>query len=556
MKLYSLICSFYVSDFKFDNAKTYLDSALFYENQVENKNILGVLHYSAGQLYNMTAETKLAHQHYYKALEYFDKNQTKTSLSVEILYALASFYVVQNDILNLKQIIQKMEKYSSGVEDLYGEILTCSVKSQYYEMLYNKTNINNYLDSMKYSDLQAINKYHHFADKSTGESYQIAYIYMNMAKNYLRDSIQSDSVLFYVNHALKFANPNDLNLQARCRAVLGYYFKNKNDLNRAKKEFELQLGLLRESPSYEFFEMISTCNALAEIYEKLGNLQKAVEYLKLKSEYGEKLHDQNMNETIQKLQVQFDVAKKEQAIQQLSEEAQYQRKIKHMYIGIFILIVIILLFVIHRYRMKRRKDADMLYIRQMEKEEAQMQAQLREEQANNAELKKYEALMDLQLKDLEIEGKETELESLKQEKEKLDNQLIIYNDIINKFKTIELNKNNDTLISPIKNDLKKTLEQITLTNGISRTYIDKINRINDFFLTKLEEQSQEKLSFLSVKYCIAFAIDLETEDIAACFDIEPKSVRQIRYRLKQKFRLGRDTELDLFFKTLINLSST
>ncbi len=547
-KLYSLISVFYSLDFRFDTAKLYLDSAFVYENQIENKNILGVLHYTAGQLYANVADPEKSHWHYYQALTYFEQNGTKAPLLIEIMYSLASYYVVQRDLTGLKNLIFKMETLTAEIGTAYSFILTNSVKAQYYEMLYERdTSHTNYIDSMKICNMEAIHTYLSAEQKITGEDHQVAYNYMYMAKIYLYEKL--DSVKYYVDNALALKNPNDKNLQARCHGILGMYFLKKNALDEAEMEFNRQLEILLDNSYPELYEIMCCFGALSDICEKKGNLSKSLEYKKIESEYESKLHDKNLNEIMQRMQTEFDVAKKEQAIQQLTEETQYQNKIKKLYLGLSILIVIILLFIILRYRQKRKEDADRIYIQQMEKEEAQMLAQLREEQANNAELKKYEALMELQIKDLEIEGKEVELESLKLEKEKLDQQLVAYSDMINKFKTIDAKKDDDTLVKPFKNDLKKTIDRMVCIKGASKIYIDKINQINDDFLLQLEEKAGEKLSFLSVKHCIAFAIDMTIEDFATCFDVEPKSGHQIRYRLKQKLKLEKNEELDLFLKS-------
>ncbi|WP_370525487.1 hypothetical protein [Dysgonomonas sp. 521] len=90
------------------------------------------------------------------------------------------------------------------------------------------------------------------------------------------------------------------------------------------------------------------------------------------------------------------------------------------------LLVSIIIIGIRVYVMKKKAVLRDMEIVQMEKDEIEMQMNLKKEQAKRIELEKYEALLEVHFKDMEIEGKESELEELKHNKQMLDKQIESY----------------------------------------------------------------------------------------------------------------------------------
>ena len=69
------------------------------------------------------------------------------------------------------------------------------------------------------------------------------------------------------------------------------------------------------------------------------------------------------------------------------------------------------------------------------------------------------------------------------------------------------------------------------------------------FFYKLQQQSNHALSPLDLKYCVYFLNGLETKEIASKLNVEPKSVRMTRYRIKQKLQLSEQEDLLDFIKS-------
>ncbi|RAV59160.1 hypothetical protein DIU36_07735 [Mucilaginibacter rubeus] len=58
------------------------------------------------------------------------------------------------------------------------------------------------------------------------------------------------------------------------------------------------------------------------------------------------------------------------------------------------------------------------------------------------------------------------------------------------------------------------------------------------FFNALQQQAENSLTRLDLKYCSYILMGLDTKEIANRLGVEPKSIRMARYRLKQKLKLG------------------
>ena len=83
-----------------------------------------------------------------------------------------------------------------------------------------------------------------------------------------------------------------------------------------------------------------------------------------------------------------------------------------------------------------------------------------------------------------------------------------------------------------------------LKDWISESCMEKtkksayIQQIYDLDIDMLEigyHTANEKISNMDMKYIICFAIDMEVKDMSLLFNVEPASIRSVRYRIKKKF---------------------
>jgi hypothetical protein len=185
-----------------------------------------------------------------------------------------------------------------------------------------------------------------------------------------------------------------------------------------------------------------------------------------------------------------------------------------------------------------------------EKREAEINLKINEERAIKSLLEKYEVLTDNQIKEIEIEGKNKEMEILLQEKEALNNEIEAFTKRINHLDKLTENKKlagttgnteSQLIIEDLIALLNKKLPQ-------KPEYIKLLRSLDSEYVTLLKSSFAGNLSKSYIKYCLCFVICMEISEVAECFEIEPSSVHVLRYRLKKRFGLANSESLDEFLK--------
>ncbi|ETZ22136.1 LuxR C-terminal-related transcriptional regulator [Pedobacter sp. V48] len=72
---------------------------------------------------------------------------------------------------------------------------------------------------------------------------------------------------------------------------------------------------------------------------------------------------------------------------------------------------------------------------------------------------------------------------------------------------------------------------------------------NPIFFDRLQKKANQALTRLDLKYCAYILMGLSNKEVAIRLGIEPKSIRMARYRIKQKFGLDKEDNLDNFIRS-------
>jgi hypothetical protein len=240
---------------------------------------------------------------------------------------------------------------------------------------------------------------------------------------------------------------------------------------------------------------------------------------------------------------------KEFEYQQLKQNRIYSERRNKLLLVIFILLclgsVTFVLYISSKKTNMKRQTALM----NAEKEEAKLKLKLMEEEAVKLELQKYEVLSEFNIKEIELNGKMKDFDQLRGEKELLDKRVEDYRRSVEAFelsveKTFgENNELQKEIIGEITSQIKKYLPG-------HEEYLRNVAQIKDTFIDNIMNLIDGNLSKQYLKYCICFAADMSIKDISDCCFVEQQSVHMIRYRLKKKFKLGNDDDIDLYLKKL------
>ncbi|WP_326983198.1 hypothetical protein VUJ46_01230 [Chryseobacterium sp. MYb264] len=143
---------------------------------------------------------------------------------------------------------------------------------------------------------------------------------------------------------------------------------------------------------------------------------------------------------------------------------------------------------------------------------------------------------------LKAEQELLELKKNQLEKEALANSVIIEhkNKMLQKI-SHEIDQGESTSF-----DLKKLIKEEMLSNADFEHTRKQLQDIHPDFFNKLNKKKIQNLNPLDLKYCTFIYFKMSTNQIAQTLSVEPHSARIFKYRLKQKFGLGKDIRLEDF----------
>jgi hypothetical protein len=76
----------------------------------------------------------------------------------------------------------------------------------------------------------------------------------------------------------------------------------------------------------------------------------------------------------------------------------------------------------------------------------------------------------------------------------------------------------------------------------------QIQQVHPDFFNLINEKAEKKLSLLDLKLCAYLYLKMDTTQISQLMNIEAKSVRMAKYRVKQKLGLDKGEDLNSFLQ--------
>jgi len=464
-----------------------------------------------------------------KTLPLVEKQPSEIMLDAKLNYLLYGIYTEWNDAENAtkyaKKAIELAEK--SGNKNLLSSAYSALAVS--YSFQYEKTGNQKDLKPVIEMCKKAVALYHQFPGHVSAHVQAMALLNLiNYYLNYpvmtpeIRSEIQNNA-----NEILTLTQHTTLNqgIQAGALGVLSNLAsRDQNDALSEQYLLKAEQILLTQKPVY-YHVMINVVKDLAQLYAKQKNYQKAYEYELKVTEYSNLLFNEGQAETAKKLEAQYQSQKKESELRSLTEKTASLKKEKLLYIGLGIIGLIGTFFMFRSYHFKLRYSIERENKLDTEKHEAEMQIKLQEEE--QARLKAEQELLTLQQQRLQNEV--------------LASQLHIQhkNEVLQQLQT-QLSDTDINIHQVVKgeNRVDNDFEKIRFT----------IQELHPDFFKNINDRAKQKLTALDLKYCAYIYLGMDTKQIANLLNVEPKSVRMTKYRLKKKFALDENMALELFFQ--------
>lgn len=466
-------------------------------------------------------------------LKYLEKSDEDLTTKYSLNYLLYGAYSKWEDGEKMEKYIRVCQKYAHKMKNINLQANVNNGISSMYQARYKKSHEQNLLDrSFQYLNM-SFELHQQHPEKVSGNTFVITCI--NLANYYLEFSpndieTRKQQAFRYLGYAEEKLN-NKKATSEKWINVFGIkssFAKEENNLVLAEQYLLQGLGLLMSDNRNHYKLEYLVNKDLADIALKKNNLKSAITYQQRAEDLLKKTFNEQQLFNTQKLEVQYETEKKNQELELSKERENFQKKQNYLYGGIAItlLFALIFMFISYHFRLKYSIEREKKIAQEKEDAERQSKMQLKIEKEEQAWLKAEQELLDLRRLQLEREALATSLiidrknDTLKQIQEKIQ--------------------------SGESNHIQKLIKEEMLMNADLEDIKMQIQELHPDFFNHLNEKAVQKLTPLDLKYCTYLYLKMDTKQIAKSLHVEPQSVRMFKYRLKQKFGLRKEINLEHF----------
>lgn len=508
-RLYSIVAMFENQLGDMAEAKNYLDSAFMNKGKFENNNIAGMMHYIAGIYYSDKNQMEKAHENYYQAADYFNRNAVKPAILTEIYYDLSIIYSMWQDDEGLNDLSEAMKDLP--VDFPFQQILKLTIKAKYFYALYQNEHRMNLLDSVTKYNQEAFEVY-----TSTENPYDVGYV---ISDNYLHQAvvyseagkIKEAEQCFETGK--KLMNPKKIDANVSLSYVSGVIAYYQADYELAEQHLQdglHELKKMNEEQEVDYYHsLIDFYTLLAKVYEKQELYNKALEAARNSLKYETRLFDKNSSKTIQKLRAQYSLDEKERVVKQLTAINEKNKWINILSVTLIVLALITIVLLLIRYRSRQRIHEGMLQIAKLKQQETELTVELQKAKLEERE-REFQALVhEAQQRKVQyyLEGLEVERNRLAKElHDNVSNELLaikmkIADGTSSREEVLDTLQALQTEVRGISHDLMPPVFKYASLSEILQDYVCQRNQPGQTELT-LALEPEEGFDHLSQKVAL------------------------------------------------------
>ncbi len=477
-----------------DKERQFMEKALETALKSEVDAVCAHCHNACAFMEIKRGDVKKAHEHLYRAIHYFDKTGNYTK-SAEMLYTIATNFHEIKDTDGLQRVLGQMEQYLQKDTSKQSRYQYNVVKHVRYELLKEKQKEQGEVDyrlvdsSLVYIRDNVSLVENHLDELSPNWMHGYAYYYL--AKE-LDDyyPARTDSIHLYLDRALELleaevvSRTNESASAMELKICLGTVradaLLREGRNQQAYKVLDETLGLLGKLEDHGNLNTIRSraYRLMVEYYEKAGQPVLALKYHKLLLENEDRSHEKEKVQAINDTAARYETEKKEIRILALEQENKDARRILWLSVGLSLALLVAFLLVVLWNRLKRR----------------------------NVEQRLYETALLAELHRNELEQLHSANQQLEQD--------------------------------PVEHTIEKIAQLVSdslIGKDIKKGYMENISKIDPKLLEQAYRTSEGKVTGMELKYMVCFLAGMDVKDISLIFDVEPASVRTVRYRIRKKF---------------------
>jgi tetratricopeptide (TPR) repeat protein/DNA-binding CsgD family transcriptional regulator len=484
--------------------------SLEYRIKVNDSILIAKSYNNLAGFYRQNGAYEKALDFYFKALPIYKSNK----LQKETSDALNGIGLLYKNLENYDKALSYLEESYTYRKEIKNPRLIASsinnIATIYYETgayAKAKTYYQNYLE---------------FALK-IGDKRGLAGVYSNLGNISASEKKVEEAIEYYTKANDLFVRIGDKENTAMTFINLGgFHYKQKN-YKKANQYYIQGKDAAEKSSSLPY--RVQAHKGLADTYFQLKKYELSHsnfnEYIKAK----DSLFNKDVSEKVAFYQEQYEAEKKAKEIQVLKTETVQKDKdiaVSKLYrnwaIVFSVLLIITLLLLFNRYKMKRKGFKLKEDLLKKEKKAANLEVEL---QKNKLELKAVE------------------LSSVTMNSFQKNELLLNLGNKLNALKDADIPKS--TVINELENLVKHGLN---LDDNWS-TFQKHFNNVHPNFFKVLNTEFPN-LTNNDLKSCAYIRMNLSSKEVSILTNIEPKSVKMHRYRLKKKLELTKEDDLKNF----------
>ena len=505
-----------------------LDSALLYVNQAKDPLAKGMVWLRNGWLDIIDNENDLAASKLLKAVEFFQTPAGAPSAALAYHY-LASIYSYGTD--TARQGNYAKECYVQAMKSGEPDVLNTAyyTMGQYFYDCYKLNTRQQLLDSA----LSYYNKSIALSDRESGRIIirsNTAAVALNTANIYFQHYPSSfrDSVYRYLEIAEQIATATRLTeILINCYGMRSEYALRNNKVDEAEQLLLTALSEAAASPIKMPLTQSRIYRALVRVAEQKNDARLALSYMKSYVSSNEEAFNQEKINNAQKIDARYRAAQQAQKIALLEQEASFREKRNLLYIGLGAAGIAALSFLLISYNYK-------------------LKASMRKQELIDKE--KDQVILKVKLQEAETNQLLAEQALLRERQQRLEKELLaeqLQKESTNQIMEILADKHTSG-----NEEIKKLIKRQQQLDEEYEDHKTDFVEVHSGFFEQLQQRAGNSLTRLDMKYCSYILMGLSNKEISTRLNIEPKSIRMARYRIKQKLGLGKEDSLDNFIKTL------
>ena len=532
-----LYSKYYLFIENYDQAKVYAEKSLITGEKSRNNIDNAFGHYAMANYYYQFNMLALAYKFLNLSLELIEPS-SHPYLLYHIHYRLYSINTNWDSAIETNIHAQKALDFALQTKDYDALSNAYSAKVHAMKYMHEKTKNLVYKDSILIYLKESVNLDQKHPNQVSLRTNAISninladYYFQAFNTNQISYKTAYDTISKYLNKVENIPSSIDQNFELRASS-LGM----KAQLALAKKDFKTAekhllnayYNLRMENSRPAYYTLYNVTIGLHTLYNSQQDYKSAYKFLGINQSYKDSIFNENKINEVHSLKAKYENVKISEENKFLENKNKLQKKQNYLLIAVsfFALSTLVFFYKNHRKKMALQKNNSVVLEKQNEKAIAQV-ILAQEKQAR-----------------LTAERRILKLENEQMQKEAIVNIL----QIDRKNELLEIIRKELASSYPYEN-LQKTLKKEQKIEKSLNETVKVFEDINPVFFDKLKEQSQNCLTALDLKYCAYFHLGLSAKEISQVFNVEPKSIRMTKYRIKQKLNLAKGTTLESFFEEI------